>query len=111
MTREAADAANAAFVNGQRRAAFTLAEGCSVRPMGDLAGGPGVVVVIRPRYRSQAQCTCGWVGKARLLLSSAKVDALIHAAQTDCEPAIPLVQSWAVPIRRSPGRQSGGLQR
>ena len=31
-------------------------------------------------------------GKPRLLLSSAKVDTLIHAARHDCEPAVPLIQ-------------------
>jgi hypothetical protein len=60
-------------------------------------------VVIRPRHRCQARCTCGWIGKARLLLSSAKVDALIHAAQQDCEPAIPLFQPGAVVPTKSPG--------
>ena len=64
--------------------------------MGDLTGGRGVVVVIRLRHRSQARCTCGWIGKASLLRSSAKVDALIHAARNDCEPAIPLYQPGAV---------------
>ena len=109
MTREDADAKTRPLcpVSG---GPVTPAEGGTVKAMGDLGGGPGVVVVIRPRYRSQARCTCGWVGKTRLLLSSARVEALIHAAQTDCEPAIPLVQSWAVPIKPSPGRQSGGLR-
>ena len=98
MTREDADAQTRPLcpVSG---GPVTLAEGGTVKAMGDLGGGPGVVVVIRPRYRSQARCTCGWLGKTRLLLSSARVEALIHAAQTDCEPAIPLVQSWAVPIK------------
>ena len=63
--------------------------------MGYLMGGRGVVVVIRLRHRSQARCTCGWIGKASLVRSSAKVDALIHAAQNDCEPAIPLFQPGA----------------
>jgi hypothetical protein len=68
--------------------------------MDDSRGGRGVVVVIRARYRNQARCTCGWIGKARLLLSSAKVDALLHAARDDCEPAIPLFQPGAVvPIK------------
>ena len=57
-----------------------------------------MVVVIRPRYRSQGRCTCGWVGKARLLLSSAKVDALVHAAQEACRPAIPLFQPGVVAV-------------
>jgi hypothetical protein len=63
--------------------------------MGYPTGGRGVVVVIRLRHRSQARCTCGWIGKASLVRSSAKVDALIHAAQNDCEPAIPLFQPGA----------------
>ncbi|MDT5369463.1 MAG: hypothetical protein QOC62_3894 [Mycobacterium sp.] len=60
--------------------------------MGHLSGAGGVVVVVKPRYRSKGQCTCGWVGKPRLLLSSAKVEAVIHAARHDCEPAFPLIQ-------------------
>lgn len=60
--------------------------------MGHLSGAGGVVVVVKPRYRSKGQCTCGWVGKPRLLLSSAKVEALIHAARHDCEAAFPLIQ-------------------
>ena len=51
--------------------------------MGDLGGAGRVVVVVKPRYSSRGLCTCGWVGKPRLLLSSAKVNALIHAAQRD----------------------------
>jgi hypothetical protein len=60
--------------------------------MAHLDGVAGVVVVVKPRYRSRGQCTCGWMGKPRLLLSSAKVDALIHAARRGCEPAVPLIQ-------------------
>ena len=60
-------------------------------------------MVIRPRHRSQARCTCGWIGKARLLLSAAKVDALIHAAKHDCEPAIPLFQPGADVSTLPPG--------
>lgn len=60
--------------------------------MGDLGDGKGVVVAIRPRHRAQGRCSCGWVGKSRLRMSSAQVDSLIHAARHGCEPAIPLVQ-------------------
>jgi hypothetical protein len=77
--------------------------GWDLATMGDVAGGRGVVVVIRPRRRSQARCTCGWIGKGRLLPSSANVDALIHAAQHDCEPAIPLFQPGAVVPTKPPG--------
>jgi hypothetical protein len=52
----------------------------------------GVVMAIRPRHSSRGQCSCGWVGKSHVLLSAAKCDALIHAEQCGCEPAIPLVQ-------------------
>jgi hypothetical protein len=55
-------------------------------------GRGGIVVVVRPRYRSSGLRTCGWMAKPRLLLSSAKVEALIHAARHDCEPAVPLIQ-------------------
>ena len=64
--------------------------------MGDSTGGRGVVVVVRLPRRNQARCTCGWTGKASLLLSSAKVNALLHAAREDCEPGIPLLQPGAV---------------
>jgi hypothetical protein len=64
--------------------------------MADSSGRRGVVVVIRRRHRNQARCTCGWIGKASVLLSSARVDALLHAARDDCEPAIPLFQPGAV---------------
>ena len=60
--------------------------------MAHLDGVAGVVVVVKPRYRSRGRCTCGWMDKPRLLLSSAKVDALIHAARHDCEAAFPLIQ-------------------
>jgi hypothetical protein len=70
--------------------------------MGDAEHGKGVAVTIRPRHRSRGQCSCGWVGKPHLLLSSAKCDALIHAAQCDCEPAIPLVQPETVSALKPP---------
>ncbi len=70
---------------------------------------PGNVHPLGPWwYRNQARCTCGWIGKASLLLSSAKVDALLHAARDDCEPAIPLFQpgsNCANQAGRSLGRQ------
>jgi hypothetical protein len=31
-----------------------------------------------------------------VLLSSTKVDALLHAARDKCEPAVPLFQPWTV---------------
>jgi hypothetical protein len=71
--------------------------------MGHLKSGRGVVVVVRLRRRNQARCTCGWIGKASLLLSSAKVDALLHAAREDCEPGIPLSQPGAVVPPKSSG--------
>ena len=60
-------------------------------------------MVVRLRRRNQARCTCGWIGKASLLLSSAKVDALVHAAGDDCEPGIPLFQPGAVLPTKPPG--------
>ena len=99
----ASNDSDAADYAGPRRTAATLAEDGDLATMGDLGGRRGVVVVIRPRHRSQARCTCGWIGKARLLLSSAKVDALIHAAQHDCEPAMPLFQPGAVVPTTPPG--------
>jgi hypothetical protein len=71
-------------------------EGGDLAIMGDSTAGRGVVVVIRLRRRNQARCTCGWIGKASLLLSSAKVDALLHATQNDCDPGVPLFQPGAV---------------
>jgi hypothetical protein len=43
------------------------------------------------------------VAKPRLLLSSAKVEALIHAAQHDCEPAVPMIQRGAMTIMERRG--------
>lgn len=59
-------------------------------------GRGGAVVVVKPRYMSRGLCTCGWAARPRLLLSSAKIDALIHAAQHDCEPAVPMIQIGVV---------------
>ena len=73
MTREDADAQTRPLCP-VRGGPVTLAEGGTVKAMGDLGDGPGVVVVIRPRYRSQARCTCSWVGKTRLLSSAFSLD-------------------------------------
>jgi hypothetical protein len=62
-------------------------------PVGS-GGGQTLVGVFKARNRSQGRCSCGWIGTARLFQASAKVDALIHAAQNDCRPTIPLIQSW-----------------
>jgi hypothetical protein len=58
----------------------------------DSRGGNGVVVVVRVRPRTRGRCTCGWVGKRHLRRSSAIVDALLHATQSGCEPAVPLAE-------------------
>jgi hypothetical protein len=64
--------------------------------MGDHTdGGRGVVVAVRPRHRARGRCSCGWVGPLRVLLASAKVDALMHAARSGCTPDLPLVQAEA----------------
>jgi hypothetical protein len=74
----------------------------------------GTVVVLRPHYRSMGLCTCGWMAKPCVLLSSAKVEALIHAARHGCEPAVPLIQPGVMMIveRRGivdvDGRQGSG---
>lgn len=70
--------------------------------MADVGRG-GAVVVVKPRFRSWGLCTCGWVAKPRLFLSSAKVEALIHAARHDCEPAIPLIQPGVTMIMNRQG--------
>ena len=71
--------------------------------VGDSEGGKGVVVAIRPRHRAQGMCSCGWTGRRRLLLSSAKVDVLVHAASHGCEVAIPLIQPDTVNAINPPG--------
>jgi hypothetical protein len=71
--------------------------------MGESRGEKGVVVAIRPRHRAQGRCSCGWVGPPRMLLSSAKVDALIHTAHGDCEAAIPVVQPESIDAPKPPG--------
>lgn len=70
---------------------------------GQSVGGTGVVVAVRPRHRARGRCSCGWVGPPRILLASAKVDALIHAANRGCEPGTPLVQPDAVIAFLPPG--------
>jgi hypothetical protein len=70
---------------------------------GDSGGDKGVVMAIRPRHSSRGQCTCGWVGQPHVLLSAAKCDALVHAAQCDCEPAMPLVQPEPITAAKPPG--------
>jgi hypothetical protein len=67
------------------------------------SGVRGVVVAIAPRHRAQGLCSCGWVGRSRLMLSSAKMDAFIHASRCGCEPGIPLVQSESVDLLKPPG--------
>ena len=47
-------------------------------------------MVVRLRFKSRGRCTCGWAGKPRVLLASAKTDAQLHAAQTGCRPTTPL---------------------
>jgi hypothetical protein len=49
------------------------------------------VMVLARRLNHRALCSCRWLGRRRVLLAAAKVDALIHAAQTNHTPAIPLV--------------------
>ena len=58
----------------------------------DSRGGNGVVVVVRVQLRMRGRCTCGWVGKRHLMGSPAIVDALLHATQSGCEPAVPLAE-------------------
>ena len=78
-------------------------------------GDKGLVMAIRPHHSSRGQCSCGWVGKPRLLLSAAKCDALMHAAQYDCQPAIPLGATGArqrpPSVGRARGRMPGWLRR
>ena len=71
--------------------------------MGDSGGAKGVVVAIQPRHRAQGMCSCGWVGRSRLMLSAAKMDVFIHSSEHGCEPGIPLVQSEAVNLVKPPG--------
>lgn len=70
---------------------------------GDSRCGKGVVSAVSPRHHSQGSCSCGWVGRPRLLLLSAKCDALIHAAQRGCEPAIPLIRPEPLPALKPLG--------
>jgi hypothetical protein len=50
-----------------------------------------IVVVLARRLRHRAMCSCGWDAGKRVFLGAAKADALIHAAETGHEPALPLV--------------------
>jgi hypothetical protein len=65
--------------------------------------GVGVVMVVRPRFRSGARCTCGWAGKPRVLLASAKTDAQLHAAQTGCRPTTRLAPPTVASPMTAPG--------
>jgi hypothetical protein len=76
------------------------------RPVSGPAGSGGghtFVGVFKGRCRSQGRCSCGWTGMARLFQALAKVDALIHAAQNDCTPKLPLIQPWGA-FTMSPAR-------
>ena len=43
--------------------------------------------------RSVAGCSCGWLGRCRLLRASAMLDAWSHSAQGACAAASPLFLS------------------
>lgn len=61
-----------------------------------------VVCVLAPAWRRRhSACTCGWRGRRRLLPAVAVLDALTHARNVGCEPAIPLV--YPQPRARRPG--------
>lgn len=64
-----------------------------------LTRAPDLVRVLVTRRRRRAECTCGWAGRRRLLHSLSVLDALMHAAQVGCQPAVPLVD---VDIGRQP---------
>jgi hypothetical protein len=74
-----------------------------VSSVGDSRGDNGVVVVVRLRHSRHGRCTCGWVGKRHLLRSAAVVDALLHAAQNGCAPAMPLAEWKLIPPEEAPG--------
>jgi hypothetical protein len=60
--------------------------------MGEFGGDQGVVEVVWRGHRTHGQCSCGWIGRQRVFLSWARVDALLHAARGECVPDCPLVQ-------------------
>ncbi len=50
-----------------------------------------VVVATRQRFAHQAACTCGHLRpRRRVLRAAAVIDALAHASQFGCVPAVPL---------------------
>lgn len=51
-----------------------------------------LVVVVSAWLRNQATCSCGWTGKRRTLTGAAKIDALLHTADTGHEPGIPFLR-------------------
>ncbi|WP_163738838.1 hypothetical protein [Mycobacterium gallinarum] len=63
------------------------------------AEAPALVRVLIIGRRRRALCTCGWVGRCRLLHCRSVLDALMHAAHFGCQPAVPLVD---VDIGRRP---------
>lgn len=64
-----------------------------------LTEAPTLVRVLVTGRRRHALCECGWAGRRRLLHARSVVDALMHAAQAGCQPAVPLVD---VDIGRRP---------
>lgn len=64
-----------------------------------LTQAPALARVLITDRRRRELCTCGWVGRRRLLHSRSVLDALMHAAQIGCQPAVPLVD---VDIGRQP---------
>lgn len=41
-----------------------------------------------------ARCSCGWVGRRRLLKAAAEQDAWAHSARDGCVVSSPLVLTW-----------------
>ncbi|RDH75368.1 hypothetical protein DVS77_27080 [Mycolicibacterium moriokaense] len=67
------------------------------------SGVVGVLAFIAHRRR-QARCSCGWRGPVRWLLPrTSAVDALTHAGNRGCTPAVPLV------TRVAPGGLTEGV--
>lgn len=61
----------------------------------------GVVYVLAPAWlKRKAVCSCGWQGRRRLLQGCAVTDAHLHAADADCQPAVPLVWPADPPYSR-----------
>jgi hypothetical protein len=57
------------------------------------------VRVIDRTFRRQAECSCGWHGRVRVLLAAAQQDGWDHTVKTGHMSAVPYVTAPEVAVR------------